>query len=419
MQKKPQIKPRPVAGEEHPLLEGNVLQLPVAGEHPASVELSVVIPCLNEADTLAYCLITARTALEKLGTTAEIVVADNGSTDGSIEIAREHGARVVRVPHKGYGHALMGGITAARGKYIIMGDADASYDFGEIPKFVEKLREGNSLVQGCRLASGGGTVRPGAMPFLHRWFGNPFFSMIARICYKAPIHDVNCGLRGFTKELYQKIAQRCTGMEFAVEMVAKSALLKEPIAEVPITLHPDRRINRAPHLKTFRDGWRTLRFFLLCSPRWLFLYPGIGLILFGLLGYALGMPGAVIRGIGLDVHTLLVSTCSILIGFQAILFSFSAKTFAIMEGILPADPKFERLFRFFTLERGLIAGALGAFLGLAMIVWTVNEWRLVGFSALDYQKSMRIALPGVMFLTLGVQAILGSFFLSILGMRRN
>ena len=196
-------------------------------------------------------------------------------------------------------------------------------------------------------------------------------------------------------------------------------MLRVPIAEVPITLHPDRRINRAPHLKTFRDGWRTLRFFLLYSPRWLFLYPGIGLILFGLIGYALGMPGTKIRGIGLDVHTLLLSTASILIGFQAILFSVSAKTFAITEGLLPDDPKFARLFRYFTLERGLIVGAAGLLLGAALILWTLNEWRLVGFSALDYQRSMRIALPGVMFLTLGVQLVLGSFFLSILGMRRN
>lgn len=394
-----------------------VYALPLA--EPQQLELSVVIPCLNEADTLGYCLARARVTLEALGIAAEVIVADNGSTDGSITIANEHGARVVSVADKGYGHALIGGITAARGKYIIMGDADASYDFAEIPKFLEKLRQGNSLVQGCRLESGGGKVLRGAMPFLHRWVGNPFFSMVARRCYNAPIHDVNCGLRGFTKELFLKLDQRCTGMEFAVEMVAKTALLREPIAEVPITLHPDLRINRAPHLKTFRDGWRTLRFFLLCSPRWLFLYPGISLILLGLLGYALGMPGTVIGGVGLDVHTLLISTCSILIGAQAILFSLSAKTFAIMGGILPDDPKFSRLFQFFTLERGLIVGALSLLLGLLLILWTINEWRLVGFSALDYQRSMRIALPGVLFLTLGVQLILSSFFLSILGMRRN
>ena len=395
----------------------NVLPLPL-GELEA-LELTVLIPCLNEADTLGYCIDTARTAIDALGIAAEIIVADNGSTDGSVALAKQHGARVVPVEQKGYGHALMGGIAAARGKYIIMGDADASYDFAEIPRFLRKLREGNALVQGCRLETGGGTVLPGAMPVLHRWVGNPFFSMIARLCYKAPIHDVNCGLRGFTKELSKQLDQRCTGMEFAVEMVAKSALMRVPIAEVPITLHPDRRINRAPHLKTFRDGWRTLRFFLLYSPRWLFLYPGIGLILFGLIGYALGMPGTKIRGIGLDVHTLLLSTASILIGFQAILFSVSAKTFAITEGLLPDDPKFSRLFRYFTLERGLIVGAAGLLLGAALILWTLNEWRLVGFSALDYQRSMRIALPGVMFLTLGVQLVLGSFFLSILGMRRN
>ncbi len=386
---------------------------------PEQLELSVVVPCLNEADSLGHCLATINGALAKLNIEAEVIVADNGSTDSSRQIAEHYGARVVEVSVKGYGSALMGGIEAARGKYIVMGDADASYDFAEIPNFLAKLRQGHSLVQGCRLESGGGTVMPGAMPFLHRWLGNPFFSMLVRCCYRANIHDVNCGLRAFTKELYRKLDQRCTGMEFAMEMVAKTALLNESIAEVPITLHPDRRINGQPHLKTFRDGWRTLRFCLLCSPRWLFLYPGLALILFGLFGYALAMPATVIGGIGLDVHTLLVATCSILIGFQAILFAVSAKTYAVTEGILPNDPKFSRLFQRFTLERGLIVGTLGALVGLLLLAWTVNEWRLVGFQSLDYRHSLRIAIPGVMFLMLGVQTILASFFLSILGMCRN
>ena len=230
---------------------------------------------------------------------------------------------------------------------------------------------------------------------------------------------MNCGLRGFTKELYRKLDQRCTGMEFAVEMVAKTALRKEAIAEVPITLHPDRRINRAPHLKTFRDGWRTLRFFLMLSPRWLFLYPGFALITLGILGYALAMPGAVIAGVGFDVTTLLLATCSILLGCQAIFFSVSTKTFAMTEGILPEDPKFSRLYKYFTLERGLIAGAVAICVGLLLVLWAFNEWRLTGFSALDYRHTLRVALPGVMFLTLGFQAVLASFFLSILGMRRS
>jgi glycosyltransferase involved in cell wall biosynthesis len=234
------------------------------------VELSVVMPCLNEADTLETCIRKAQTALTEHHIAGEIVVADNGSNDGSVQIAERLGARVVHVEAKGYGNALMGGIGAARGKYVLMGDADDSYDFLEIPRFLEKLRQGYDLVQGCRLPSGGGTVLPGAMPPLHRWWGNPMFSLMVRWWFHAPIHDVYCGLRGFTKSLYNRLDQRCTGMEFATEMIIKSSLYGEKIAEVPITLHPDGRKAHAPHLKTFRDGWRTLRFFLMYSPRSLF-----------------------------------------------------------------------------------------------------------------------------------------------------
>lgn len=383
------------------------------------IELSIVIPCLNEADTLAYCIEAAAQAIEENGIAAEIVVADNGSSDASPQIALSLGARVVHVHEKGYGNALMGGIAASRGKYIIMGDADASYDFAEIPKFLAKLREGYRLVQGCRLASGGGTVLPGAMPFLHKWFGNPFFSMIVKRIFNAPINDVNCGLRGFSKELYKELDQRCTGMEFAVEMVVKASLSGAPICEVPITLHPDKRINTAKHLKTFRDGWRTLRFFLLCSPRWLFLYPGVLLILLGASAFALAMPGTVIAGIGLDVHSLILASCLVIIGHQAILFSISAKTFAITEGLLPPDPKFSRLFKFFTLERGLITGSISCILGLLLILATFDKWRLSHFGMLNYQEGLRLMVPGVLLCTLGFQTILGSFFLSILGLRRS
>ena len=234
-------------------------------------ELSVVMPCLNESDTLAVCIEKAQRAMREAGIVGEVVIADNGSTDGCPEIAEGLGARVVHVEAKGYGNALMGGINAARGKFVIMGDCDDSYDFLEIPKFVAKLREGNDLVQGCRLPSGGGTVLPGAMPPLHRWWGNPMFSMMARSWFGAPIHDIYCGLRGFTKTLYTRLDQKCTGMEFATEMIIKSSLYHEKIAEVPIALHPDGRKSHPPHLKTFRDGWRTLRFFLMYSPRSLFL----------------------------------------------------------------------------------------------------------------------------------------------------
>src|SRR5215471_3071860 len=272
------------------------------------VEVSVVMPCLNEADTLATCIRKARRALIEGAIAGEVIVADNGSTDGSQAIAVHEGARLVRVEARGYGNALMGGIAAAHGKYVIMGDADDSYDFLEIPRFVAKLREGFDLVQGCRLPSGGGKVMPGAMPFLHRWWGNPMFSAMARNMLKAPIHDIYCGMRGFTKALYERLDLRCTGMEFAVEMIIKSSLHGEKIAETPITLHPDGRKAHAPHLKTFRDGWRTLRFLLMYSPRWLFLLPGILLAILGIAGYALALPGVRIHGVAFDAHTLLFAS---------------------------------------------------------------------------------------------------------------
>ena len=392
---------------------------PAALPSAESIELSIVIPCLNEADTIGLCVRSAACAAAEAEIFAEIIVADNGSTDGSRDIALQEGARVIDVESKGYGNALMGGISAARGKYVLMGDADASYDFAEAPKFVMLLRQGCALVQGCRLPSGGGRVMPGAMPFLHRWFGNPIFSWIVRHMFRAPIHDVNSGMRAFTKNLYDRLNQRCTGMEFAVEMVLKASLAGERIGEVPITLHRDGRQNRAPHLRTFHDGWRTLRFLLMCSPRWLFLYPGILLMLAGAVGYVLALPGLVIRGVGFDVHTLLLAGLSVVVGFQAIVFSVSAKTFAMTEGILPADPRFVRLYRFFTLERGLMFGGTIGICGLALIAVAFNEWRVVQFGALDYRHTLRLVLPGVLLLTLGVQAVFASFFLSILGLRRT
>src|SRR6266571_5040590 len=255
-----------------------------------AIEVSVVIPCLNEEDTLARCVEKARRALREHNIAGEIVVADNGSTDSSRAIAERQGTRVIMVNEPGYGSALMGGIAVATGRFVIIGDADDSYDFLEIPKIVEKLREGFDLVQGCRLPAGGGSVRRGAMPFLHRWVGNPFFSFLVRKWFNAPINDVYCGLRGFTKAMYRRLDQRCTGMEFATEMIIKASLHGEKIAEVPITLYPDRRTSHAPHLKTFRDGWRTFRYFLMCSPRRLFLVPGSAFIAFGQPGYLMRIP---------------------------------------------------------------------------------------------------------------------------------
>jgi len=382
-------------------------------------ELSIVMPCLNEADTLASCIEKAQRALREHAIRGEIIVADNGSTDGSQAIALRLGARVVDVAQKGYGNALMGGIAASRGKYVLMGDADDSYDFSEIHKFLEKLRQGYALVQGCRLPSGGGTVAPGAMPTLHRWWGNPMFSFLARRWFGAPVHDVYCGMRAFTRELYDRLDQRCTGMEFATEMIIKSSLYAQKIAEVPITLHPDGRKSHAPHLKTFRDGWRTLRFFLMYSPKWLFLLPGMLLVLLGLIGYAIALPRLTIHGIHFDAHTSLVASMAILCGYQAMLFAVFSKTFAIAEGLLPMDAKMEWFYSVMNLERGLVAGVLSLVIGLVLLLWAVNHWRLRDFGALDYSSTMRCVIPGTMLIALGIQTILSSFFVSILGMRRR
>jgi glycosyltransferase involved in cell wall biosynthesis len=385
----------------------------------SQLEVSIVMPCLNEADTLESCVTKALRALRENNLDGEVIVADNGSADGSPEIARRLGARVVPVAAKGYGHALMGGIAAARGRFIIMGDADDSYDFLETPKFVEKLRQGYDLVQGCRLPSGGGRVMPGAMPFLHRWWGNPMFSLLSRWWFRAPIHDVYCGLRGFTKELYQRLDQRCTGMEFATEMIIKASLFGAKIGEVPITLHPDGRKAHAPHLKTFRDGWRTIRFFLMCSPRWLFLWPGAALIAAGLVGYALALPGVKIGPATLDAHTLLFASLAILCGYQAIVFAIFTKTFAINEGLLPADPRMNRFFQIVNLERGLLLSAVALGIGLTLLLAAVLQWRAVGFGNLDYAHTMRLVVPGATLTALGFQTALSSFFVSILGMHRR
>jgi len=383
------------------------------------VELSVVMPCLNEAETLAQCVRTARQALEAHGIAGEIIVADNGSSDGSQEIAKSHGARVVNVAERGYGSALMGGIAAARGRYVIMGDADASYDFAEIPRFLAKLREGYELVQGCRLPAGGGRVEPGAMPVLHRWLGNPVFSRLARFWFRAPINDIHCGLRAFSKALYQRLDQRCTGMEFASEMIIKSALHGARIAEIPIVLRPDGRKKGRSHLRTWRDGWRHLRFFFLFSPRWLFLLPGAALILAGLGAYALGFPRVEIRGIGFDVHTLLFGSVAMICGYQAIIFAVLTKVFAINEGLLPADRRMATLLRNVTLETWLLSGAAALVAGLALLGIAVNEWRAAGYGALDYGSTMRRVIPGMTLTVLGFQTVLSSFYLSILGLRRR
>ena len=390
---------------------------PVSDEN--APELSVVLPCLNESDTLATCIRKALAALRESGIRGEVVVADNGSTDGSIEIAEREGARVVHVPAKGYGSALMGGIEAARGKYILMGDADDSYDFGELPKFVMKLREGFELVQGCRLPSGGGAVASGAMPLLHRWWGNPMFSWMVRQWFRAPIHDVHCGMRAFTKSLYTRLDQRCTGMEFASEQVIKASIHGARIAEVPITLHRDGRTSHPPHLKTFRDGWRHFRFYLMYSPRWLFLLPGTMLAMAGLVGFALAMPQTKIGNVTFDVNTLLFASLAIVAGYQSVLFAFLTKFFAMNEGMFPADERVMKIGRIVNLERGLLLGGASILAGIAFLVTTILQWRAHGYGTMDYAVSLRTTIPGMTLTVLGIQTVLWSFFVSILGLKRK
>jgi glycosyltransferase involved in cell wall biosynthesis len=385
----------------------------------ATVVLSIVMPCLNEAETLETCVRKALRALTENNIVGEVIVADNGSTDGCQEIATRLGARVVPVAAKGYGHALMGGIAAARGQFILMGDADDSYDFLEAPKFLARLREGYEFVQGCRLPSGGGTIAPGAMPWSHRWIGNPGFSLMARWMFRAPIHDAYCGLRAFTKDFYQRMDLRCTGMEFATEMILKSGLNRVKTAEVPITLHRDGRVLQRPHLRTLRDGWRTLRLYLLFGPRWLFSLPGLLLIALGLLGYALALPGMTLGHARFDAHTLLFASCALLMGYQSVLFGIFAKTFAVNEGLLPNDSSLTRFYAVMNLERGLLVGALGLLAGLALLSGAVVQWWAVNFGPLEYAHTMRWVVPGVTLTALGFQTVLSSFFCSMLGMRRK
>jgi glycosyltransferase involved in cell wall biosynthesis len=381
------------------------------------LDLTVVIPCLNEHETVGTCVRKALRGIEMSGKSGEVVVADNGSTDGSVELAREAGARIVAVPEKGYGAALLGGIAAARGRWVIMGDADDSYDFLQIPRFVEKLEEGYDLVQGCRLPSGGGTVERGAMPFLHRYLGNPGFSLLARWWFGLSANDVHCGMRGFKRELVEEIGQRCLGMEFATEMLIKAQLHGRSVAEIPITLHRDGRIEGRPHLRTFRDGWRHLRFYLLYSPTWLFGVPGLLLMTLGGGASALALGGVRLGGIHLDVSTLVVAVALVVVGYQAVLFGFLTRVYGVTQGLFPTRPAFDRWFDVMNLERGLVLGALLCIFGVVLLTWAIAEWATQGFGPLDYQRTLRIVVPGSGLLVLGVQTVLFSFYFSLLGLR--
>ena len=340
------------------------------------------MPCLNERETVGVCVRKAMAALQEAGISGEVIVADNGSTDGSVEMAQAEGARVVNIEQKGYGSALKGGILAARGEYVLMADSDDSYDFSHAPRFVQQLRAGSDLVMGNRFQGG---ISDQAMPFLHRYLGNPVLSGIGRLFFRSPCGDFHCGMRGFRRDSFLRMDIRSTGMEFASEMVVKASLLRMKVSEVPTTLNPDGR-NRPPHLRTWRDGWRHLRFLLMYSPRWLFLYPGILLVLVGLAGCVLLLPGRrVFHGIGFDVHTLLYAFVAVLLGFQLIAFATFTKVFAITEGLLPEDPRLNRIFRWVTLETGLLVGGLLMLLGVGGSIFAVSGWARGEFRRAGYR----------------------------------
>jgi len=385
-----------------------------------NMDLSIVMPCLNEAETIGACVRKALKSIVALGLRGEVVVADNGSTDDSVKIARELGACVVPVPHKGYGNALRGGIEAARGRWIIMGDADDSYDFSNLEPFLDRFRQGYDLVMGCRMPHGGGKIMPGAMPWKHRWIGNPLLSFVGRLFFGCPITDFHCGLRGFTKAAYEKMELKTTGMEFASEMVIKAAMLKSlKIVEVPITLHRDGR-SRPPHLKPWRDGWRHLRFMLLYSPRWLFLMPGLLLSVLGLVASAaLSFRDFHLGTVEFNVGTLAVACMTVIIGFQLVAFAFYTKVFAIAEGLLPEDPKFARLFQIFTLEKGIIAGLVILLAGILLILQALWIWRQAGFGSLSPEDNLRRLIPAVTLVVIGVQTVFSSFFMSALGLKTS
>src|SRR5487761_1150976 len=380
------------------------------------VELTVVMPCLNEAETVATCVRKAVGFLSESGISGEVIVADNGSTDGSQQLATEAGARVVPVSEKGYGNALMGGIVAARGRFVIMGDADDSYDFTNLMPFVQSLREGADLVMGNRFKGG---IEPGAMPKLHRYIGNPVLSSIGRLFFRSKIGDFHCGLRGFRRDSVMELGLQATGMEFASEMVVKATLANQKITEVPTTLAKDGR-SRPPHLRSWRDGWRHLRFLLLFSPRWLFFVPGLVVGAAGLVVGAVVSVGPVTIGsVTFDVDTLVAASAMVVIGFQAVLFWLFTQVYAGSEGFLPEEPKVQRLLEKLSLERGLLAGLVIGIAGLVGLIISLTYWHANKFGQLNYEHALRLIVPSVTALVLSCQLVLGTFFLSILGIKQT
>ncbi|MDP9039323.1 MAG: glycosyltransferase family 2 protein [Acidobacteriota bacterium] len=382
----------------------------------SDLDLTILMPCLNEAETLAFCVRQAIEAIASSGVSGEVVVADNGSTDGSQAIALAEGARVVDVPARGYGAALIAGIEAARGRYVMMADADASYHFEHLPRFLPRLHDGYDLVMGNRFA---GAIEPGAMPPLHKYLGNPVLSAIGRIFFGIPVRDFHCGLRAFSRDAILGLNLRTTGMEFASEMVVKASLAGLRMTEVPTTLSPDGR-SRPPHLRSWRDGWRHLRFLLLYSPRWLFFYPGIAALVVGLILSALVLPGPFpIAGHTLDVDTLTYALGLVLIGAHITVFAVSAKVFGTQEGFLPPNPRFERLFKTITLETGLLFGCVLLLVGALTLGYAFHLWHAAGFGNMPPTRMLRLTLPSATAFMLGVEVIFGSFFLSLLGLNRR
>jgi glycosyltransferase involved in cell wall biosynthesis len=382
----------------------------------SDLELSIVMPCLNEAETLEKCIVKAKAYLERSGIAGEVVIGDNGSTDGSQDIARNAGARVVDVPRRGYGAALLGAIEASRGKYVIMGDSDDSYDFSNLDAFVEKLRAGYDLVMGNRFKGG---IKPGAMPFLHRYLGNPVLSFIGRLFFRSSIGDFHCGLRGFRQDIVTVLGLQTTGMEFASEMVVKATLFQLKIAEVPTTLSPDGR-SRPPHLRTWRDGWRHLRFLLIFSPRWLYLIPGIVLMSLGLvLGIAIVHGPKHAFGVTFDTNTLIYAGTAMIIGFQSVVFGLLTRIYGMQAGFLPEKQALAWLRGHNTLEKGLVVGILLFLVGLGGSIYAILRWRAAEFGTLVYPDILRIVIPSAVAIIIGFQIMLGAFFLSVLVIHRR
>jgi hypothetical protein len=374
------------------------------------------MPCLDEARTVGQCVEQARGFLQRHGIAGEVVVADNGSRDGSREVAERAGARVVLVTERGYGAALAEGIAQSRGRFVIMGDSDASYDWSELGAFVERLREGFELVMGNRFRGG---IRQGAMPFLHRYLGNPVLSWLGRLLFRVPVSDFHCGLRAFRKQAYQAMRVRTSGMEFASELVVKAAVLGMRIEEAPVTLRPDQR-GRPPHLRTWRDGWRHLRFLLTLSPRWTLFVPGALLAALGALLMALVFFGpAQVRAVTLDVHTMVVGSLLVTVGHGAMTTAIALRIYALVEELGPPAPRLERMFSVLTLERGLAGGVLVALCGATLIGGQVWRWYEAGFGPLDVSVTLRPTILGATLVAVGAQTVLFSFVYSMLGIQRR